>query len=61
MKDTFVTEIRKYRAEHTKKFNYDIHAICDDLIKYQNELYAVSEIDNKKRFANKPFNRIADD
>ncbi len=60
MKDPFVTEIRKYRIEHTKKCNYDIHAICEDLIKYQEELYARSEIDNNKRFANKPFKRIAD-
>lgn len=53
MKDPFVIEVRKYRMEHTKKFNFDIHAICKDLIKYQKELYAISEIDKNKRFANK--------
>lgn len=53
MKDPFVTEVRNYRMEHTKKFNFDIHAICDDLRKYQEELYAISEIDKNKKFANK--------
>ncbi|PIX16012.1 hypothetical protein CO110_05405 [Candidatus Desantisbacteria bacterium CG_4_9_14_3_um_filter_40_11] len=53
MKDPFVTEVRKYRMEHTKKFNFNIHAICNDLMKYQEELYATSEIDKNKRFANK--------
>jgi len=60
MKDPFITEVRKYRMEHTKKFNFDIHAICDDLRKYQEELYAISEIDKNKRFANTSFKRTAD-
>ncbi len=60
MKDPFVTEIRKYRMEHTKKFNFDIHAICDDLRKYQKELYSISEIDKNKKFANKALQRTAD-
>ena len=59
MKDPFVAEVRKYRMEHTKKFNFDIHAICDDLRKYQEELYAISDIDNNKRFANKSHQRTA--
>ena len=53
MKDPFVTEIRKYRMKHTKKFNADIHAICNDLRNYQNTLYALSDIDENKKFANK--------
>lgn len=53
MKDPFVEEIRKYRLEHTRKFQFDLHAICNDLRKYQEELYNVSEIDLNKRFVNK--------
>ena len=55
MKDPFVTEIRKYRMEHTKKFNSDIHAICNDLRNYQNTLYSLSDIDENKKFANKSY------
>ncbi len=53
MKDPFVLEIRNFRMEHTKKFNFDIHAICDDLRKYQKELHAISAIDKNKKFINK--------
>ena len=53
MKDPLVAEVRKYRMEHAKKFNFDIHVICDDLRKFQKELYAMSEIDKNKKFANK--------
>jgi len=35
MKDPFVSEIRKFREEHAKQFNFDLHAICEDLRKYQ--------------------------
>ena len=28
--DPIVAEIRKIRDEHAAKFNYDIHAICED-------------------------------
>ena len=31
MKDPIVDEIRKIRQEHAAKFNYDLHAICEDL------------------------------
>jgi hypothetical protein len=31
MKDPIVEEVRQYRMEHTKKFNYDLAAICEDL------------------------------
>ena len=50
MKDPFVTEVRKYRMEHTKKFNFDIHAICNDLRKYQETLYLSSAINKNKVF-----------
>ncbi len=53
MKDPFVTEIRKYRMEHTKKFKFDIHAICNDIRKYQTTLYSLSDIDESKKFVNK--------
>lgn len=52
MKDPFVTEVRTYRMEHAKKFNFDIHAICADLRKYQEELYTISEIDKNNKYAN---------
>ena len=55
MKDPFVAEIRKYRTEHTKKFNYDIYAICNDLRKYHEDLYSSADIDKNKKFANKSF------
>lgn len=31
MKDPIVEEVRKYRMEHTKKFNADLASICEDL------------------------------
>ena len=31
MKDPIVEEVRRYRMEHTRKFNFDLTAICDDL------------------------------
>jgi hypothetical protein len=31
MKDPIVEEIRKYRMEHTRKFQGDLSAICTDL------------------------------
>ena len=57
MKDPFVSEIRKYRMEHTKKFNSDIHAICKDLCDYQAALYSSSDIDENKKYANKSIQR----
>ena len=37
-KDKIVEEIHKYRDDYAKKFNYDLHAICDDLRKKQSSL-----------------------
>ena len=31
MKDPIHEEIHKYRAEHARKFNFDLAAICKDL------------------------------
>ena len=33
MNDPIVDEVRRYRDEHAKKFNYDLNAICDDFRK----------------------------
>ena len=35
MNDPIVEEVRKYRDEHARRFNYDLNAICADLIKHQ--------------------------
>jgi hypothetical protein len=34
-KDPIVEEVRKIREEHAKKFDYDIHAICEDIRKQE--------------------------
>jgi hypothetical protein len=34
-KDEVLEEIHKIREEHAKYFNYDLHAICEDLRKKQ--------------------------
>jgi len=31
MRDPINAEIHKYRAEHARKFNFDVAAICKDL------------------------------
>jgi len=31
MTDPIVAEVRQARMEHTRKFNYDLDAICEDL------------------------------
>ncbi len=35
MNDPIIDEIRKYRDEHAKSFNYDLKLICADLKKKQ--------------------------
>jgi len=30
-RDPIVEEIRRIRDEHARKFNYDLHAICEDI------------------------------
>ena len=34
-RDPIVEEVRRIRDEHAKKFNYDLHAICEDFRKRQ--------------------------
>jgi hypothetical protein len=38
MKDPFVQEVRKFRMEHTRQFNSDLHLICDDLRRFEASL-----------------------
>lgn len=33
MKDPIVEEVRETRRKHAKRFNFDVHAICEDLRK----------------------------
>lgn len=33
--DPIVEEVRRIRDEHAKRFNYDLHAICEDFRKKQ--------------------------
>ncbi len=35
MNDPIVAEVRKHRDEHAKRFNYDLDAICADLMAQQ--------------------------
>jgi hypothetical protein len=35
VKDPIVDEVRKYRIEHTRQFNSDLHQICEDLRKFE--------------------------
>ena len=52
MKDPIVEEVRKYRMEHTKRFNGDLHLICEDLREKEKKM--------KRRLVNpepKPFLR----
>ena len=35
MIDPIVDEVRKHRAEHARRFNFDLHAICDDIQKME--------------------------
>lgn len=35
MKDPFIEEVRQHRLEHTKRFNNDLHLICEDLKQFE--------------------------
>ncbi|MDQ3583844.1 MAG: hypothetical protein M3495_20590 [Pseudomonadota bacterium] len=35
--DPIVEEVRRIRDKHAKRFNYDLHAICEDFRKMQSE------------------------
>jgi hypothetical protein len=43
MNDTIVAEIRKIRDEYARSFNYDLHAMCEDLRRKQ-ELRGVAVV-----------------
>ncbi len=38
MRDPFVDEVRKYRAEHTQQFDSDLGRICKDLRQFEASL-----------------------
>ncbi len=38
MRDPHVDEVRKFRMEHTKEFNSDLHLICEDLRQFESSL-----------------------
>lgn len=62
MNDPIVEEVRKYRDEHAKKFNYDLEAIVADLIKSQ-ELHKDRLVRLKPKYKNrstKPSSEHAD-
>ena len=46
MNDSIVNEVRKFRDEHAKKFNYNLSEICKDLIKKQ-ELHSARVVSLK--------------
>jgi hypothetical protein len=38
VKDPIVDEVRRYRIEHTREFNSDLHQICEDLRRFESTL-----------------------
>ncbi len=38
MKDPYVAEVRKYRMQHTKLFDANLHLICEDLRNFESSL-----------------------
>lgn len=36
-KDSIIEEIHKYREDYLKQFNYDLHAVCQDIRKKENK------------------------
>ncbi|VFN05767.1 MAG: hypothetical protein BECKG1743D_GA0114223_110552 [Candidatus Kentron sp. G] len=38
MKDPIVEEVRRYRMEHTRRFDFDLHRICEDLRRLEKDL-----------------------
>jgi len=36
MNDPIVAEVRKVREEYARRFNFDLHAMCEDLRRKQN-------------------------
>ena len=60
MNDPIVEEVRKHRNEHARQFNYDLDAICADLMKHQSlHPSRLVSLKKKRKLANKisPANR----
>lgn len=56
MKDPINEEIHKYRAEHARKFKFDLAAICEDLREQSHNLKVVRL--PPKRIVPKKKNRV---
>ncbi len=60
MNDPIVNEIRMFRDEHAKSFNYDIKAICDDYRQkhslYVEKLAQIKRQGNAKEIGVEPSN-----
>jgi hypothetical protein len=37
MPDTIIEEVRRFRDEYARQFNYDLHAMCEDLRREQQD------------------------
>jgi hypothetical protein len=54
MNDPIVEEVRKFRDDHARKFNYDLDAICADLRQRQQRSGHPLVSLKRNRPANKP-------
>jgi hypothetical protein len=55
MKDPYVAEVRKYRMQHTKQFQSNLHLICEDLRSFECSLgNRVVTLDPRKMQRMKP-------
>jgi hypothetical protein len=58
MKDPIVEEVRHARMEHTKRFNYDLSAICKDLREVQKKCgHKVVRLYPKRSVPSRPVQR----
>jgi hypothetical protein len=57
MKDPIVAEVRKYRMEHAKKFNYNSNDIYNDIEEYQNKLKRTGCINKDHKFVSDNFKK----
>ena len=48
MSDTIVEEVRRIRDDYARQFNYDLHAMCDDL-RHEQELSGAAIVSFPKR------------
>ncbi len=55
MKDPYVEEVYKYRIEHTRQFDCDLHRICEDLREFETTLgERVVTLEPRKRLPASP-------